>query len=107
MILSPEAVVEKDPSYLVLDFGKEISGCLILKSKQLSEALVITGESLEELQTPLRTYRVFSTGSSFSGTDYTAFRYVKVIFQKGSEFEEIKADHNFYPVEYKGSFKLF
>ena len=100
-----------DPPYIVIDFGKEIAGRIVLKSDQTALAFVETGESLEEaLNTPWGKYHVVTTAEENSGTDFTAFRYAKVTFKKlGGQasrvrYRGIDADHLYYPVEYRGSF---
>jgi hypothetical protein len=102
----------KDPPYLVLDFGKEIAGRLVVKSKQTALAEISIGESLEEtLHSPWKTFHVISTPSGESTTDSSAFRFAKIVFKKMKgqssrvEYTQIGAERIEYLVATQGSFK--
>jgi len=103
---------EGQAPFVILDFGKEIGGRLVLKSDQMSVADIAVGESLEELNSPYHDgQKIVTTKGGTSSTDYTAFRYAKISFPviqgmaNVKTYTEMDIDHDFYPVEYGGSFE--
>lgn len=108
------------PSFL-LDFGREISGRLLVESASpVATTLSIAyGESeIEAMATGLSTGQ---QGGNYLGTNVlevpangvargpkSGFRYVRIRFLKGApttEFRSIRVEGIYYPVEYKGSFE--
>jgi hypothetical protein len=105
--LSPLAATEQSPA-LMLDFGREVTGRIHLRSASDAPILVSTsyGESREEaLDQPylgLRTVYVSPHGEAWGPK--SGFRFVRVQFQTDAQLTAVDLDGIAYPVEYKGSF---
>lgn len=99
-----------DPPYLVLDFGREIAGRVVLRAKQALSTRVGTGESLDEatIKPFNKNQRLKAGAGGEAYTEYTAFRYIKITFNRGKDkivhFDKVLADYHHYPVTYQGSF---
>jgi hypothetical protein len=106
---------------LLLDFGREIAGRLLIESASACESTlsIAYGESeIEALATGLTPGQ---RGGNYLGTNLlhvapngiargpkSAFRYVRIRFLRGCEtlvFRKIEAEAIYYPVTYKGSFE--
>jgi alpha-L-rhamnosidase len=116
-----EATTDAEAPSILLDFGREIAGRIIVESASSLPATlsVAYGESeLEALATGISTGQ---QGGNYLGTNLlevpangvargpkSAFRYVRIRFLKGAPqeiFKSIRAEGIYYPVEYKGSFE--
>lgn len=99
------------PPVVLLDFGKEIAGCIQIEGTDGGIVDVSTGESREEcLASPKDPWRgsgllMLQEGKS-SSSPYSGFRYAKLSFTGKSPLTltNVSLDHKYYPVEYKGSF---
>ncbi len=97
---------------LVLDFGREITGRIALRSVASQPLLVIAsyGESLGETLHPyLGETPIYTLPSGLAYGPKSAFRYVRLQFVPGGKagwerFRTIRLDGIFYPVHYRGSF---
>jgi alpha-L-rhamnosidase len=112
---------DADAPSLLLDFGREISGRLLVESSSPVATIlsIAYGESeIEAMATGLSTGQ---QGGNYLGTNVlevpangvargpkSGFRYVRIRFLKGApttEFRSIRVEGIYYPVEYKGSFE--
>ena len=97
---------------LLVDFGKEVSGRILISGTAGSNITVVTGESLEECADLKRRspcsgpFHLILTGSAPVATKYSAFRYARILSENSKPFDitRIVCDHKYYPVQYKGSF---
>jgi hypothetical protein len=97
---------------LLLDFGKEIAGRVVIEPLTSGTVIVSRGESIgEALNAPFHgPVTLTLTPSVQSSTVDSAFRYVKLDFPNptGAALSPVRfqafVDHKYYPVEYGGSF---
>jgi alpha-L-rhamnosidase len=101
-----------DAPSVLLDFGREITGRLEVKSD--SDAAVrmtfqYGEDEIETLKAPYLGVNTLTVAPHAVGYGAkSAFRFVKLRFVDGPammRFQSIGVDHIFYPVEYKGSFE--
>ncbi len=98
-VLMGRPVGSTGPWKLILDFGQELTGRVLLKGYS-GEVEIGTGESTgEAIEHPY-------TSTRFSTTPYSAFRFVALSFPADVErFKgDVILDHLYYPVSYQGSF---
>jgi len=96
---------------MVVDFGREVAGRLAITGLTTGTVSVGLGESqLEAVKVPWHgPVNLNLTPGSTSYTDYSAFRYARIVLPKPQAGTttvklQIALDHKYYPVEYKGSF---
>jgi alpha-L-rhamnosidase len=110
--VTPAWIGSKAPPSILLDFGKEIAGRVMIDPLTTGTVLVARGESADEAEygpwhgtTTLNLLPGIS-----SSTDYSAFRYVALTFppEANPAHSPVKfrifVDHKYYPVKYLGSF---
>lgn len=117
----PDTPVDAEAPSLLLDFGREVSGRLLVQSDcDCTATLSIAyGESeIEAMSTGLTTGQ---RGGNYLGTNIlevpprgvargpkSAFRYVRISFLRGAPataFRSIRVEGIYYPVKYEGSFE--
>ena len=111
MTVTPAPAGAKDPPSLVLDFGQEIAGRVLVDAQGTGAILVGTGESYEEAtKSPWGgTHRLDLAPKAPAYSPYSAFRYAKLVFPSSAGTSgpiklRLAVDHKYYPVQYKGSF---
>lgn len=100
------------PASVRVDFGKEIAGRLLLQGTPGTTVRVTTGETVAELthtEPALDNsgpYDLTLIAGEPSATPYSAFRYALLVFpsRQAATLSQIKCDHKYYPVQYKGAF---
>jgi hypothetical protein len=103
---------EKAPS-IVVDFGREVAGRLVLESKCkcAAQVLVSYGESEAEAlsgENYLGTFKMRVPSEGLARGPKSGFRYAYLRFVGGcpyTPFRSIRAEGIAYPVEYRGSFR--
>ena len=94
------------PWTVLVDFGKELSGRVAVSSPDSIAVRVGTGESdYEAYEKPYKTADLdLKTTPGF--TPYTALRYAAITFPASQASAKIQVymDHDYYPVQYLGSF---
>ena len=110
MTVTPPLVGNADLPSVLLDFGKEIVGRVLIKPLTAGTIRVGTGESEDEaVRSPWGgLHSLILTPGKTAATPYSAFRYVRLVFPPGAATTAIRlrvmVDHKYYPVQYKGSF---
>lgn len=112
LVVEPAPADSKEQPSFVLDFGRELTGRVVVESEGPATVLVGTGESFDEaVEAPWGGMRPLDVGTDKKGaTPYSAFRYARVSFvptpgaSSVQTVTSITLDHLYYPVEYKGSF---
>lgn len=111
LTVTPAPDPTADPPSLVLDFGKEVAGRVLLDAQTAGIVLVGTGESYEEAtKSPWGgQHRVALAPGKKSGSPYSAFRFARLVFPTSADSQtpirvRVALDHKYYPVTYKGSF---
>jgi alpha-L-rhamnosidase len=96
---------------LVLDFGQELTGRVVLTGEGIGSVVVGTGESREEaVKSPWGgRHKLEVAPGRPAASPYSAFRYVHLTIPAGSADKPlvltgVTLDHLYYPVQYKGSF---
>jgi hypothetical protein len=106
----PPSTAASQPPSLVLDFGKELAGRVVIRSDRPGTVIVSTGESLgEAMFGPYGgPHSLALAPGSPAATPYSAFRYAKLTFpgsgQSSVHLTAVTMDHDYYPVAYRGSF---
>jgi alpha-L-rhamnosidase len=105
---------------LLLDFGREIAGRLLIQSSSPCESTISVAYGESEIEALATGLTPGQQGGNYLGTNLlhiakqgtargpkSAFRYVRIRFLRGCKtltFPSIRAEAIYYPVEYKGSF---
>jgi alpha-L-rhamnosidase len=105
---------------LLLDFGREIAGRLLVQSSSPCESTISVAYGESEIEALATGLTPTQQGGNYLGTNLlhipqggtargpkSAFRYVRIRFLRGCKtltFPSIRAEAIYYPVEYKGSF---
>jgi hypothetical protein len=104
----PSGSGAQDYPSVVVDFGKELSGRLIIRSDGGGTVSVGTGESLgEAVNSPWGGVHTLALSQEAPvATPYSAFRYARIAFTGGPavHLTSVSMDHLYYPVAYRGSF---
>ena len=106
---------------LLLDFGREIAGRLLIQSASTCTATVSVAYGESELEALATGLTPGQQGGNYLGTNLldippngiargpkSAFRFVRIRFLRGCAsmtFASIRAEAIYYPVEYRGSFQ--
>jgi hypothetical protein len=106
---------------LLLDFGREIAGRLLIQSSSPCESTISVAYGESEIEALATGLTPTQQGGNYLGTNLlhipakgtargpkSAFRYVRIRFLRGCKtltFPSIRAEVIYYPVEYKGSFE--
>ncbi|MFV0269863.1 MAG: hypothetical protein ACK5HT_22310, partial [Draconibacterium sp.] len=104
-------VIQQDKNALLLDFGKETFGKIVVKKlKGQGRLKLFYGESKEEAlaKTEAETYDYLDINRQFptdETTDTRAFRYIYAVWEEGISFQEISALYKYLPLEQKGTFE--
>jgi alpha-L-rhamnosidase len=115
VIFTPGAAAKDNPS-LILDFGKELVGGLVIRSSDDGATIAFSpGESEAEAQqdpwTEEDKHPVTLKKDELVHSVKTGFRYMVINFtppksgEQENHFNSISADHIYYPVTYRGSFE--
>ncbi len=103
-------ITEKGLTHLLIDFGRESFGKVIVENLQGKGRLrLFYGESRQEAlaETKAETYDYLEISNSFPHNDTTetrAFRYIKAVWDEGITFGGISALSEYLPVESRGNF---
>ncbi len=105
---------------LLLDFGREVAGRILIESASPCQATVSVAYGESEIEAMSTGISTGQQGGNYLGTNLldvpqngiargpkSAFRYVRLRFLRGCStlaFKSIRLEGIFYPVEYKGSF---
>jgi len=91
---------------VVVDFGKELTGRVVVSSATPLNVKVGTGESAEEATEKPYTSADLELGKEPGSSPYTALRYASLTFPGTEETAQVHVwmDHLYYPVTYRGSF---
>jgi hypothetical protein len=111
---------DADAPSLLLDFGREISGRLLVESASGSDTLLSIAYGESEIEALATGLTAGQQGGNYLGTNLlevpakglargpkSGFRYVRIRFLRGAKvtaFKSIRAEGIYYPVEYAGSF---
>jgi hypothetical protein len=104
-------VIQKNKNSVLVDFGKEIFGKVIVANTKGKGTLkLFYGETRQEAlaETQAETYDFLPVDRSSAVADTTAtraFRYIYAVADPGVSFGEISALYEYLPVEYKGDFE--
>jgi hypothetical protein len=110
--VNPAATATAASPSLLVDFGEELAGRLVLHGTSGTPVVVTTGESRQEcfhaepaLDNSGPTALTLA-GTESVGTHYSAFRYALLRFpgHTPATLTAVTLDHKYYPVAYKGSF---
>ncbi len=118
---SAERGSDADAPSLLLDFGREIAGRLLVESASSSDATISIGYGESEIEALATGLTPGQQGGNYLGTNVlevpasgvargpkSGFRYVRVRFLRGAAvtaFKSIRAEGIYYPVTYAGSFE--
>ncbi len=108
--ITPAPLGDQNQPWVLLDFGKEVAGRVVIEPLTTGKVLAGTGESREEaLQSPWGgLHNLNLTPGQLARTPWSAFRYVRLVFPAGTDATPVRfrvsLDHKYYPVDYKGSF---
>ncbi len=100
------------PASLLIDFGQELAGRIVLQGTTNTPILMTTGETREECfhDEPALDNRgpwtLTLSASDIATTPYTAFRYALLVFpsRQAATLTRLDCDHKYYPVTYRGAF---
>jgi alpha-L-rhamnosidase len=111
---------DADAPSLLLDFGREIAGRLLVESGSASDTVLSIAYGESELETLATGLTPGQQGGNYLGTNLlevpangvargpkSGFRYVRIRFLRGAKvtaFKSIRAEGIYYPVDYAGSF---
>ncbi len=104
-------VIEKNANNMLLDFGKETFGKVIVSGlKGKGKLRLFYGETQEEAlaETLAETFDYIDVDRAIAANDTTqcmAFRYIKAVWDQGVGLTEISALYEYLPLEQKGSFE--
>ncbi len=117
---NPAPTDEEAPS-LLIDFGREIAGRVLIQSASPQDSIVSIAYGESELEALATGITPTQRGGNYLGTNLldvpangiargpkSAFRYVRVRFLRGApvaSFRAIRAEAIVYPVHYQGSFE--
>ena len=112
---------DADAPSLLLDFGREISGRLLVESASEQDAILSVAYGESELEAMATGLTPGQRGGNYLGTNVlevpangiargpkSAFRFVQIRFLHGAPimaFKSIRAEAIYYPVQYAGSFE--
>jgi len=116
-----QSETDADAPTLMLDFGREVNGRIVLESACACIARVSVAYGESEIEAMATSIAPGAQGGNFLGTNTlevpahgsargpkSAFRFVRVTFLKGApvtEFRSLRLEGIAYPVRYLGSFK--
>lgn len=100
------------PAQVLVDFGKEIAGRLVLRGSEGVSVKIRTGESREACfhEAPALDnggpFELKLSAEKDAFTPYSAFRYALITLPSAQavRFSRLELDHKYYPVSYQGSF---
>jgi len=111
---------DADAPSLLLDFGREVAGRLLVESASPSGSLLSIAYGESEIEAMSTGLTPGQQGGNYLGTNLlyvpahgvargpkSGFRYVRIRFLRGAPtmaFKSIRLEGIYYPVEYKGSF---
>jgi alpha-L-rhamnosidase len=114
------SATDADSPSLLLDFGREISGRLLVESASSVDSTLSIAYGESEIEAMATGLTAGQQGGNYLGTNLlevpangivrgpkSGFRYVRIRFLRGAPatvFKSIRVEGIYYPVEYKGSF---
>lgn len=121
-ISHPEEIrSDEDAPFLLLDFGREVSGRLLVESASPHDSLLSIAYGESEIEAIATGLTPGQQGGNYLGTNLlevrangiargpkSGFRYVRIRFLGAAPmttFKSIRVEGIYYPVEYKGSFE--
>ena len=118
--LAPASATDAEAPSLLLDFGREIAGRLLVESASTHTAILSIAYGESELEALATSLTPGQQGGNYLGTNLlelppngiargpkSAFRYIRIRFLRGDPtlaLRSIRAEAIFYPVDYAGSF---
>jgi alpha-L-rhamnosidase len=112
---------DADAPSLVLDFGREIAGRLLVESASSTDSVISIAYGESEIEALATGLTPGQQGGNYLGTNVldvpangvargpkSGFRYVRICFLRGapvSAFKSIRVEGIYYPVRYAGSFE--
>jgi len=114
-------LTDAEAPFLLLDFGREVSGRLLVESGSEHGATLSIAYGESEIEAMATGLTPGQQGGNYLGTNLlevpangiargpkSAFRFVRISFLRGAPmtpFKSIRLEGIYYPVEYKGSFE--
>lgn len=119
--ISSSEETDADAPSLLLDFGREVAGRLLIESESPTPSILSVAYGESEISAMATGLTAGQQGGNYLGTNLievpangiargpkSGFRYVRIRFLRGapvSAFRAIRLEGIYYPVEYKGSFE--